>query len=298
MEYCKINDTTLEEVYFVPLTKMESIIPNNITVIGKNAFAGLSRLTEIIIPPSVQIIKSGAFHDCKGLKKIIIPETVQLVENGAFANCTALQEVTFSHKTIFEELCFSGCCSLKFINDGAVTARTFYYPKHNQFAISIKQDDLSTKEYTIYKGRFADDYFPNGEPDYETPVVYYAEIHKNGHEYIWYDTELKMAILGAQYQASGKSPAEFFKKEWTLDSTMTANEFSLLTGICYEGIGIWLRVGDCDRDTPWPLTTVLGFLQRDLPVVHKRLVKALEHQHDPVPTDFFINGIVRNQLIK
>lgn len=297
MNYYQMNDTILEGVFYIPLfATPSSIIPSSTTVIGDNALAGIDSFSEIIIPPSVKIIKSGAFHDCKGLKKIIIPSTVEIVEDGAFANCIALEELIYSPKTVFYDSCFSGCRSLKYINDGETWARTFYYPNHNIFAIGILQSDLCTKEYKVYQGRFADEFFPKSKINFDAPIVYYVEIIKDNVSYVWYDTELPMAILGAQYQASGKSANDFFKKHWDIYSTMTPNEFSLLTGICYEGINIWLKVGNCGRDEPWPLTVLLPFLQENFPKIYQRLVIALEHQKEPVPMQFFINGSLRNQL--
>lgn len=293
----KINGDVLERVFFIPITATpETIIPDDIKTIGVNAFANISSFSEIIIPPSVITIKSGAFHGCKKLKKITIPSTVEFVEDGAFADCTGLQMVTYSPKTRFSNLCFSGCSSLKFINDGEFTARTFYYPKHNQFAISLKQDQLCTREYTVYKGRFADEFFPNTRPNFNLPTVYYVEITKDGHDYVWYDTDLDMAIKGARYQASGLSPVEFFHKEWNYDTTITPNEFSLLTGICYEGVQMWLEIGQCDRDTEFPVSVVLPWFEKEIPVVYERLKYALEHQYEPVPIKYFIEGILRNQL--
>lgn len=300
MKYLQINGTTLEKVFYIPLfIKVDSIIPDTITIIGKNAFAGVSSVSHIIIPPSVQIIESGAFHNCEKLQSIIIPDTVKKVEDGAFANCFSLKRVQYSPQTAFGNRCFSGCKSLEYISDGEIDARTFYYPALNQFAISIKQNDLSTEEYTIYKGRFADEFFPQSKLDFEAPVLYYAEITKNNNKYVWYDTLLDRAILGAQYQASGQSYVNFFHKEWTPESKITPNEFSLLTGICFEGLDLWLKVQkNGTRDSEWDLLDVLRWLHNAVPKVYERTIYALEHQYEPACIKFFSDGVSRSDLLE
>ncbi len=299
MNFCEIKNNVLEKVFYIPVfVSKETIIPSDVKEIGQNAFAGISSFSEIIIPPSVEIIRSGAFHDCKGLKKIIIPETVKLVEDGAFANCVNLEEVQYSILTQFEELCFSNCPSLKRLSDGTITARTFYLSVHNQFAVTIKQDALSTREYNVYLGRFADVFFPDTEPNYESPLVYFVEIINKDNTYVWYDTDLQTAIIGAQYQASRKGSADFFKKEWSVDSEITPNEFSLLTGICYEGINLWIDLKHGDRNTKWPLKEVLQWLHGLAPKVYDRLVYALEHQHEPAPLKFFTEGVLKKEVFE
>ena len=51
-------------------------IPNNITEIQGNAFAGCHNLKEVIIPNSVKSIGSSAFHHCSNLTTVTIPSSV------------------------------------------------------------------------------------------------------------------------------------------------------------------------------------------------------------------------------
>ncbi|MCM1382849.1 MAG: leucine-rich repeat domain-containing protein, partial [Muribaculaceae bacterium] len=49
-------------------------IPDTVTEVGSNAFAGCGSLTEVVIPESVLSIRDGAFEGCENLTSIIIPE--------------------------------------------------------------------------------------------------------------------------------------------------------------------------------------------------------------------------------
>lgn len=48
------------------------IIPDGVTEIGKEAFAGCTNLQSLVIPNSVKVIEEGAFITCTSLKSIII----------------------------------------------------------------------------------------------------------------------------------------------------------------------------------------------------------------------------------
>ena len=50
------------------------IIPNTVTEIGHDAFAGTG-ITELVLPDSVKEVSYDAFKNCSNLKKITIPET-------------------------------------------------------------------------------------------------------------------------------------------------------------------------------------------------------------------------------
>ena len=98
------------------------IIPEGVTSIGGEAFAGCDNLTAVTIPESVTSIGWQAFQGCTKLTAVTIPASVMSIEPGAFSVCTALTTVTipdsveridFPERPYFGgNYAFSGCSSL------------------------------------------------------------------------------------------------------------------------------------------------------------------------------------------
>jgi len=90
-----------------------TIIPNTVTIIGDNAFDGLTDLTHITIPNSVTSIGHNAFHSCRALAEITIPSSVTSIGGCAFAYCSSLTSVNIpSSVTSIGFSPFAGCSGL------------------------------------------------------------------------------------------------------------------------------------------------------------------------------------------
>lgn len=285
---------TLKSVLYAPLfLKEEEIIPKGIKVLGERCFSFTNSIQKIVIPDTVTTIKKGAFYNNKTIECVIIPSSVEMVEEGAFAGCESLKEVYYTSNTRFGQRCFDHCCNLEKIVCDDREARIFYFKGGNRFAITflIAQE----KNYNLYRGLFAEDDFPQGDPEKAGDPLYFIQT-KQGH--IWYAENIDECLLAATYQDSKKSFAEFFNKTILADGTITPLDVSFLTGICYKGRLIFEEVFGGDDNTEWSLQDVLSFLNRRYPKLGERLIYALNHQEEYNPLLSIDHGIHLSDFVR
>ncbi len=90
-----------------------TIIPNSVTSIGRQAFWECTDLAEISIPNSVTQIEYGAFTSCTGLTSVKIPDNIVSIGDLAFQNCSNLRDVAIpSTITTIGWCAFRGCDNL------------------------------------------------------------------------------------------------------------------------------------------------------------------------------------------
>ena len=91
---CLVGSDTLKA--FAPSGLTQYTIPNNIKVIGDEAFYGCNGLTSVTIPESVTTIGNDAFYGCSGLTSVTIPNGVTSIGGNAFLWCDGLEKVYIS----------------------------------------------------------------------------------------------------------------------------------------------------------------------------------------------------------
>ena len=70
------------------------VIPDNVSSIGRCAFAGCKELKSVEMPDNVSSIGKGAFSYCSSLESITIPRKCNTLNPETFYNCTSLREIT------------------------------------------------------------------------------------------------------------------------------------------------------------------------------------------------------------
>lgn len=87
-------------------------IPENVTVIGENAFYG-SGIKNVILPSNVTTIEEWAFYSCGELESINLSENLQYIDECAFSLCSKLSRITLpSTLKSIGKRAFSSCSKL------------------------------------------------------------------------------------------------------------------------------------------------------------------------------------------
>ncbi len=82
----------------VELTRVD--IPDSVTEIGREAFAGCTALSELSLGIGVESIGDLAFDRCESLAKLPLPQSIRNIGNTAFSGCRSLKEVVIPDGTL------------------------------------------------------------------------------------------------------------------------------------------------------------------------------------------------------
>ena len=107
-----------------------SIIPETVTVVNKEAFKNCVGLQNIDFPESLTKIGGSAFWGC-GIKKAIIPDTVSEIGQHAFRECSSLEEVRLPSSLTSLDHTFYDCTALKSIEIPASVTKFTYWTLYN-----------------------------------------------------------------------------------------------------------------------------------------------------------------------
>ena len=92
-------------------------IPDNVDIIGKNAFKGNDNVTSLVIPSGVEDIYPSAFEGCKKLETVVFKDDIDAVAQDAFKKCPSLKSVVFEGDVrVIQSSAFFCCPSLKTVS--------------------------------------------------------------------------------------------------------------------------------------------------------------------------------------
>jgi len=112
------SNNTIGDYMFNGCTNLQEIIlPNNVTLIGRNAFKNCSSLVSINISEGIKSIGNQAFENCSLLSSIDIPNSATSIGSQAFENCSSLISVNIPNGvTSIGNQVFANCSSLISVN--------------------------------------------------------------------------------------------------------------------------------------------------------------------------------------
>ena len=108
------NKSGLLIAYPVNSSATEFQVPDQVTDIGKNAFANAKYVTKVTMGEQVISIGESAFSGCKKLVYADISPKLRTIESRAFDECSSLEEISTGNQVEFiGNGAFNGCSSLK-----------------------------------------------------------------------------------------------------------------------------------------------------------------------------------------
>lgn len=89
------------------------LIPNSVTEIEPQAFRNCTRLKTVTFSDRLSSIGKQAFCGCSSLEKIVLPNGLSVIDSGTFQDCTTLSSVEFPEGLIMiKDYAFDGCTQL------------------------------------------------------------------------------------------------------------------------------------------------------------------------------------------
>ena len=76
-------------------------IPNNVTTLGRFAYAGCKKVTFVAFSEKMSVIPESAFENCRNIEMLIIPDNIDSIQKNAFCGCRSLGAVLFGKNVGF-----------------------------------------------------------------------------------------------------------------------------------------------------------------------------------------------------
>lgn len=106
------------------------VLPEDMTVLVKYAFANFTALKSVVLPEGLEYISKGAFMNCTALEQITIPKNVLFIEESIFEGCSSLKSIDLSeNRPIYaiQTAMFKNCSSLENIKLPETNNKQYIY---------------------------------------------------------------------------------------------------------------------------------------------------------------------------
>ena len=132
-------------------------LPNTVTEITANGFAGAKLLHTIIMPKSLKCIRYGAFGGCSSLESVELNEGLEEISDYAFGNCTRLKTVNIPDNVCIYGGCFKNVKLSEIIFPETFKVGSGYIFAEDSTPIRIFLKSTDAKEPEGYKEYLFDD---------------------------------------------------------------------------------------------------------------------------------------------
>ncbi len=103
-----------DDVREIPDETSELYIPDGVTQISADVFAGLGELKELVLPQSLRVIGAGAFSGCAALRSVRFRAGLAEIGDHAFRGCVSLRDVYIPASVArIGAGAFSGCLGIR-----------------------------------------------------------------------------------------------------------------------------------------------------------------------------------------
>lgn len=229
------------------------VFPDDVHIIGEEAFEGCSNLQEVVFSSSSEchIIGKNSFSNCVNLKKIRFPKNLFLIDVGAFENCFSLSEVRFPNSLQkIEKDSFLNCVNLKeifFLGGEKITFHKMAFRKCRNLIlfharkedyishISFDQQIFFVKTFMKFRGFvFARiclvDFLENGKPFGK--IIHFC-IGPHGRQ--GEGVRVKDAYKDWLFWQNFDEKRESLVDNLTMESIIGVEEFRVISGACSLG---------------------------------------------------------------
>ena len=128
--YYGMKVTVIDEGAFKDCSTITSVVlPDTVTEIREEAFAGCFSLRSVSFGSGLRVIGDSAFKQCSVLSSAALPDSLTTIGAEAFKNCRNLTSVTLMSSVRIGDEAFFGCDELTEVSGGSISAigsRAFY----------------------------------------------------------------------------------------------------------------------------------------------------------------------------